>query len=330
MDQDRGSRLELMRHFYADMLRIRFFDETIQQVLLPRKLFRGSSHLSVGQEAIAVGVDHAIAADDYVISTHRGHGHALSRGMDPYVMFAEVMGRVDGSSRGKGGSMHLHDLSRGFIGENPVVAANIPIAAGLAWASKLRSEGKIVADYFGDGAANNGAFHEGLNLAALWDLPVLFLCENNLYAISVPLELASAVAEIELRGAAYGMPGRRVNGMDVLAVYDAVTEAARLAREQSKPSFLVFDCYRFLGHHTADKLTYRKPDEARDVFRERDPIHRLERAMIDNHSVSMDETIAIRDSIRAEIDSAFERALQSPFPEPAEALANVYAGGEGA
>lgn len=316
--------VDLALHFYEDMLRIRFFDEKVQQVLLPRKLLRGSSHLYVGQEAVAVGADHAIAPQDYVISTHRGHGHALARGMDPFVMFAEIMGRVDGCSRGKGGSMHLHDMAHNFIGENPVVAANIPIATGLAWACKVAGEGRIVADYFGEGAVNNGAFHEALNFAALWELPVLFLCENNLYAISVGIELASAMQEIELRGSAYGIAGRRVNGMDVFDVHEAVAEAAALAREHSKPSLLVFDCYRFLGHHTADKQTYRKPDEVHQAFRERDPLHRLERRMFDTHDVSAEQMVAIRDRVRGEIDEAFERAVESPWPEPAEALRGVY------
>jgi len=320
---------ERLLHFYEDMLRIRFFEEQVRDVLYPQRLFRGSSHLAIGQEAVAVGAVHALQAEDYVISTHRGHGHAIAKGLDLQRMFAEIMGRRTGYDRGKGGSMHLADASLNFIGENPVVGSNTPMAAGLALAAKLEGNGRVAAAFLGEGALNTGAFHEAANLAALWSLPVLFLCENNLYAISVPLDKSSALQDLERRAEAYGIPGRRVNGMRVMEVYDAVSSAAEATRERSFPSFLVFDTYRFEGHHTSDKQTYRTQEEALEEFRQRDPIHILEFEMIDDHTVPIPTTIEYRDRIRAEVDAAFEAALAEPWPAPEDALTGVYAeGGE--
>ncbi|NPV49243.1 MAG: pyruvate dehydrogenase (acetyl-transferring) E1 component subunit alpha [Armatimonadetes bacterium] len=315
---------ELLLHFYEDMLRIRFFEEKVRDVLLPQRLFRGSSHLYIGQEAIAVGVTHALRDDDYVISTHRGHGHALAKGVDPYAMFSEIMGRTTGCCQGYGGSMHLADASRRFVGEDPVIGSNSPIAAGLALAVKQRGSDQVVANYFGEGAVNAGAFHEAANLAALWQLPVLFLCENNLYAISVPVEQSSAIQDLENRACSYGLAGRRVNGQDVMAVYNAAREAVAATRQQSRPSYLVFDTYRFEGHHTADKETYRPAEEAVEEFRARDPVHLLEKAMIDDHTVDIPTTIAYRDRVREEIDAAFDRAREAPWPAPEQALRFVY------
>ena len=318
---------ELLLHFYEDMLRIRFFEETVLNVMLPQHLFRGSSHLYIGQEAVAVGVIHALREDDYVISTHRGHGHALAKGLDPYVMFSEIMGRTTGCCQGFGGSMHLADGTRNFVGEDPVIGSNSPIAAGLALALKLRGSDQVVANFFGEGALNAGAFHEAANLAALWNLPVMFLCENNLYAISVPVAESSAIQDLENRACAYGLVGHRVNGQEVMAVYEATRQAVTQTREQGTPGFLVFDTYRFVGHHTADKETYRSRQEPVDEFRARDPIHLLEKSMIDDHTVDLPTTIAYRDRVQQEISEAFERAQQAPWPEPADALRHVYAEG---
>ena len=315
---------ELLLHFYEDMLRIRFFEEKVLNVMLPQHLFRGSSHLYIGQEAIAVGVLHALREDDYVISTHRGHGHALARGVDPYVMFSEIMGRTTGCCGGFGGSMHLADASRYFLGEDPVVGSNSSIAAGLAMALKQRGSDQVVADFFGEGALNTGAFHEAANMAALWKLPVLFLCENNLYAISVAVAASSALEDLSNRACGYGLTGRSVNGQDVMAVYEATRSAVAETREQSVPSFMVFDTYRFVGHHTSDKQTYRPAQEAVGQFRARDPVHLLERVMIDDHTVDLPTTIEYRDRIQQEIDEAFMRARRGPWPEPADALKHVY------
>ncbi len=318
---------QLLLRFYEDMLRIRFVEETIRDVMLPQRLFRGSSHLSIGQEAVAVGAIHALQPEDYVIGTHRGHGHALAKGMDPFVMFSEIMGRTTGCSKGKGGSMHLSEASIRFMGENPVVGANAPMAAGIALASRLRGDGCVVANFFGEGALNTGAFNETVNLAVLWELPVLFLCENNLYAISVPLEKSSAVMELENRACSYGLTGRRLNGMHVMQVYEEVGRAAEETRRTGRPAYLVFDTYRFEGHHTADKQTYRTDADTLSEFRERDPIHILEVEMIDDHTVDLDTTIEYRERIRAEVDEAFDRAVLAPWPQPQDALTDVYSEG---
>jgi pyruvate dehydrogenase E1 component alpha subunit len=240
-------------------------------------------------------------------------------------MFGEIMGRATGCCRGKGGSMHLAEARLGFMGENPVVGSNTPMALGLALAAKLSGSGRVVADFFGEGALNTGAFNEAANLAVLWGLPVLLLCENNLYAISVPVEKSSALADLAGRACSFGLEGRRVNGMRVRDVYDAVSEAAARARADQTPVYLVFDTYRFEGHHTSDKKTYRTAAEAQEEFRSRDPIHILEREMIDDHTVSIPTTIEYRDRIRAEIDDAFARALEAPWPDAREALVGVYA-----
>ena len=318
---------KLLLHFYEDMLRIRFFEDKVLGVMLPRHLFRGSCHLYIGQEAVGVGALHALRDDDYVVSTHRGHGHALLRGVAPSAMFAEIMGRTTGCCRGYGGSMHLSDRERNFIGEDPVIGSNSPIAAGLALALKLSGSDQVVANFFGEGALNSGAFHEAANLAALWKLPVLFLCENNLYAISVPVAESSARQDLENRACSYGLTGRRVDGQDVMAVYRAVQEAVAETRENSTPAFLVFDTCRFVGHHTADKQTYRPHEEPIEEFRARDPIHRLEKVMIDDHTVDIPTAIEYRDRVQEEIDEAFERALQAPWPQPEDALRYVYAEG---
>jgi len=318
--------VDRLLHFHQDMLRIRMFEEKVLHVMLPRRLFRGSAHLSIGQEAVAVGVVHALQPEDWIISTHRGHGHCLARGMAPEAMFAEIMGRRTGVCRGKGGSMHLASRELRILGENPVVGSNIPMAAGAALALRMRGEKSVVACFFGEGAANTGAFHEALNLAALWSLPVVFLCENNRYAISVPVEVATAHAEaLEERAIGYGLAGHRLDGMNVMEVYDFAQAAIGEAREHARPSFLVFDTYRFVGHHTADPGQYRPKTEPIEQFREHDPVHFIERKMGEECLVSPEILGEMRLAIRQEIDEAFERALQAPWPEPEEALEGVYA-----
>ncbi len=308
-------RTELLLHFYRDMLRIRYFEEKILHHLLPNRLFRGSSHLYMGQEAVGVGVVHAMRESDYLITSHRGHGHCLARGMDMAGMFAEIMGRRTGVCRGKGGSMHLADASLGILGENPVVGSNIPMAAGAALALKMQGKEGVVLAFFGDGAANTGAFHEGLNMAALWDLPVVFVCENNRYAISVTFEDAQSQQALHERAVAYGIDGHAVDGMNVLEVYDAAKQAIDKARSECRPSFLVFDTYRFAGHHTNDSEQYRPKEEPIQVLRERDPIHFVEHEVFAECEVDVNDLIAIRDELHAEVEAAFETAHAAPWPE---------------
>lgn len=323
-------RVRQLLRLYEDMLRIRLFEEKIQNEILPKRLLRGSSHLSMGQEAVAVGVAHALGPEDYIITTHRGHGHCLARGMQPDAAFAEILGRRTGVCGGKGGSMHLASRELRILGENPVVGSNIPMAAGAALALKMRGEPAVVACFFGEGAANTGAFHEALNMAALWSLPVVFVCENNRYAISVPVGKAVAHAALEQRAIGYGIAGYRLDGMNVLEVYDFASAAIREARSESRPSFLVFDTYRYAGHHTSDDEHYRPKEEALEELRRHDPIHFVERQVAEECIVDMEDLVRIRTEVAEEIDAAYERALAAPWPDPSEAMTDVYApvGGE--
>jgi len=315
---------EQLLHFYEDMLRIRLFEEKIRDDLGPDGLIRGSTHLYIGQEAVAVGALHAIGKKDYVLSTHRGHGHCLAKGCQPEAMFAEILGRKTGTCKGKGGSMHITCGELGLLGENPVVAGNCGLAAGVAWACKLQGNGRIVANFIGEGALNNGAFHEAINLAALWKLPVVFICENNLYAISVPVEKSTSITDLHKRAEGYGVPGRQVNGMDAGDVYYAVKEAADLARSEFTPSLLVMDCYRFEGHYLTETGRYRRKEEIIQYRREYDPIHLVEAYLLEDCLLDVDEVADYRLRLRQEIDEACERAKAAPLPEPEEALADIY------
>jgi TPP-dependent pyruvate/acetoin dehydrogenase alpha subunit len=314
---------DLMR-CYEDMLRIRLFEEKVRDELYPRHLIRGSAHLYIGEEAVAVGAMRALEPDDYVVCTYRGHAHALTKGGDPERIFAELLGRRTGYCKGKGGSMHVANVAAGFLGENGVVAANIPVGAGAALACKQLGNGRIVADFFGEGAINAGLFHETMNLASLWRLPVLFLCENNRYAISVPIERASALRDLRHHGDCYQIASERVDGMDVADVFAATARAAARARNGDGPTFLVFDTYRFAGHHLADTQRYRQPDEVVQMRREHDPIHHLEHMLLDSCQVAPDTLVEYRARVKAEIDAAAERAMAAPFPEPEDALDDVY------
>lgn len=310
---------------YEDMLRVRFFEEKLDQEIFPAGLIRGLTHLYIGQEAVGVGIIHALEPQDYVLTTHRGHGHCLTRGSDPVRVFAEIMGRRDGVCRGKGGSMHLCDMEANFVGANPVVGASIPIGAGMALASKHLDNGRVAAVFFGEGAMNTGAFHETANLASLWKLPLLLVCENNRYAISVSLERASAVTDLADRAVAYGMWHETVDGMRVHDVWEAARRAVEVCRSHPEPALLVCNTYRFVGHYTKDTLRYRPPEEARDMFREHDPIHLAERELADDCAVPMEQLIELRERVKREIAEAAEVAKRSGQPPVEWAMEDVYA-----
>jgi len=315
---------EQLLSLYEDMLRVRFFEEKIDGELFPAGLIRGLTHLYIGQEATGVGVIRALEPQDYVLSTHRGHGHCLIRGSPPVRVFAEIMGRRDGLCRGKGGSMHLCDIATNFVGANPVVGADIPIGAGLAFAAKYLENGRIAAVFFGDGAINTGAFHETANLASLWKLPLFLICENNRYAISVSLERSSAVTDLADRAAAYGMWHDTVDGMRVWDTFEAARRAAEVCRSHQQPVLLVANTYRFVGHYTRDTLRYRPPEEARDEFREHDPVHLAERELSDDCGLSMDVLVELRERVKREIDEAAEEAQKSAPPPVEWAMEDVY------
>jgi pyruvate dehydrogenase E1 component alpha subunit len=306
---------------YTTMRTIRRFEERVVDLVNANEI-AGVTHEYVGQEAVATGVCAALRRDDVITSTHRGHGHVIAKGADVRRMMAELLGRVDGLNRGRGGSMHIADVGIGIYGANGIVAAGVPFAAGAAWTAMQDTTGAVAATFFGDGGANQGVLHETMNLAALWNLPVIFVCENNGYAVTLSQERSTSGSLVE-RAMAYGMAAEAVDGMDVEVVLDASRRAVGRARGGDGPTFLECRTYRFYGHHTAErtmKLGYRT-DEEIAMWRERDPLV-LTGAKLDD---------VVREGIDAEIeeliDEAIDFARHSPHPAPAEAFDHVYADG---
>jgi 2-oxoisovalerate dehydrogenase E1 component len=308
---------------YRAMVLLRRFELTAQD-LYRRGSIPGFIHLYVGEEAVAAGVCANLRPEDYVTSTHRGHGHALAKGVPPREVMAELWGRSTGCSRGRGGSMHLYDPDHGLLGTNGLVAAGIPIAAGAALAAKLRGEGQVAVSFFGDGAVNHGAFHEGLNLASAWNLPAVFVCENNLYATETPFAIATRNQDVSSRGAAYGMRSAAVDGNDVEAVWTAAAEAVHAAREAKGPALLECRTYRVLGHHEGDPGTgYRTKDEV-ESWKRRCPIARAKTRLVEQALVSDSELRAVEAEVESTIADAVSFADASPWPLGAEATAGVF------
>ncbi|MBI4240164.1 MAG: thiamine pyrophosphate-dependent dehydrogenase E1 component subunit alpha [Candidatus Rokubacteria bacterium] len=308
---------------YRTMRLIRRFEERVVE-LVNRDEIPGVTHEYVGQEAVATGVCHALRPDDVITSTHRGHGHILAKGGDPRRMIAELMGKAAGYNRGRGGSMHIADLSLGIFGANGIVGAGAPIACGAALAAKLEKTDRVAVAFFGDGGMNQGVVHEALNLAAIWKLPVLFVCENNGYAISAPISQMAAVERLAVRAVGYGMPGESVDGMDVLAVYGATTHAVERARGGGGPTLLECRTYRFVGHFTAEKargIKYRTDDEIAE-WRTRDPLETYP-AWLKQEGIC--DPAQVDAEVEARLEEAVAFARQSPFPAPEEALDGMYA-----
>ncbi len=310
-----------------DMLRmmelIRAFEEKADELFALGKV-HGTMHLSLGQEAVPTGVCAVLRPDDYILSTHRGHGHCLARGADVRYMMAEFLGKETGYCRGRGGSMHIADVERGNLGANGIVAGGVPLATGVGLSIQLRRTTQVCVAFFGDGAANEGAFHEALNLAAVWQLPVVFVCENNQYAMSMPVAAAMRIERISDRAYAYGMPGMTVDGMDVLTVYGAAAAAVSRARAGEGPTLVECVTYRYKGHSKSDRQRYRTREEV-EQWRSRDPIARF-RGVLQEQGVLSAETV---ESLAAETHAAIETAVQfaeaSPEPDPATLLDGVYA-----
>jgi 2-oxoisovalerate dehydrogenase E1 component len=302
---------------------IRAFEETVEQLYAAGKM-HGTMHLSIGQEAVAVGAIAALRPDDYITSTHRGHGHAIAKGQDLRAMLAELLGKETGVCRGRGGSMHLADLERGNLGANGIVAGGIPIAVGAGLSIRMQGQDRVVLCFFGDGAANHGNFHEGLNMAAIWRLPVVFLCENNQYAMSMPIRKAMAVPRVADRAAAYGIPGETVDGMDVVAVYRAVRAAVERARRGEGPTLIEAITYRYRGHSKSDRQVYRTKDEVQ-AWMARDPIARLREALIARGWLSEAEAAALEERAREAVAEALRAAEGDPEPDVAQLTEGVYA-----
>ncbi len=308
---------------YRMMHLIRRFEERVAECFAAGEI-PGFIHLSTGQEAVPATVCALLAPDDLVAATHRGHGQCLAKGAEPSRVMAELFGRATGCCRGKGGSMHLCDLSRGILGTNGVVGANLPIAAGTALASQVRGSRQVTVAFFGDGAANTGAAHEAFNLASVWRLPVVFVCENNLYAEFTPQSVHTRAPAIAERAAAYGMRGVRVDGNEVPALFPAAAEAIDGARHGAGPALVEAVTYRWRGHHEGDPMTYRPREEA-EAWRARDPIHRFRGWLRERGLLSEEDDARLAAEIQAEIDAATEFARRSPWPPAAAALEDVDA-----
>ncbi|HUZ70272.1 MAG TPA: thiamine pyrophosphate-dependent dehydrogenase E1 component subunit alpha [Candidatus Saccharimonadales bacterium] len=309
------------------MLTIRTFEQNIAALVNANRV-TGVTHEYIGQEAVAVGICAELQQDDVITSTHRGHGHVIAKGGDIVRMFAELMGRATGMNRGRGGSMHIADVSIGVFGANGIVAAGAPIAGGAALAMRLSGTDRVSATFFGDGGSNQGVLFETLNLAALWKLPMLFVCENNGYAATTSIDSVLAVKSISKRAAAFGMPAETVDGMDVRAVRDAAQRAVTLARSGGGPSFIEALTYRFVGHHTAEtlmKMEYRS-DEELVTWKERDPIE-LEAARLLAEGVSDAAIDELRSQVAAHVKRAIEMADGAPRPSPESATDFMYASG---
>jgi pyruvate dehydrogenase E1 component alpha subunit len=305
--------LDLLRQ----MLRIRRFEERCAQLYQAEKI-RGFLHLYIGEEAVAVGVIGSLLPDDAVVATYREHGHALARGMDPGAVMAEMYGKMEGCSRGRGGSMHLFDSSRRFYGGNAIVGGGLPLAVGLAMADRLRDRPGVTAVFFGEGAVAEGEFHESMNLAALWDLPVLFCCENNLYAMGTALERSESQTRLTLKAASYEMPAWEVDGMDVLAVEEAARKAIESVRSGGGPHFLELRTFRFRAHSMFDPELYRSKEEV-EIWKERDPIELFKSQLVADGALSEDDWAGLEKEVAEEIERAVEFAEAGGW-EPVEEL----------
>jgi pyruvate dehydrogenase E1 component alpha subunit len=305
------------------MLLIRAFEEKADELFALGRV-HGTMHLSIGQEAVPVGVCAALRPDDYILSTHRGHGHCLAKGADVRRMMAEFLGKETGYCRGRGGSMHIADLGTGNLGANGIVGGGLPISTGVGLSIQLRKTNQVCVAFFGEGAAAEGAFHETLNLAAIWRLPVVYVCENNQYAMSMPARRALAVERVAQRAAAYAMPGRTVDGMDVLAVHAAADEAVARARAGDGPSLLECVTYRYKGHSKSDRQRYR-PREEVEAWRRRDPIAALRDRLLAEGALSEADAARLEATARAAVEEAVRFAETSPEPDPATLLDGVYA-----
>ncbi|HEX6420283.1 MAG TPA: pyruvate dehydrogenase (acetyl-transferring) E1 component subunit alpha [Acidimicrobiales bacterium] len=300
-----------------EMIRIRRFEERCVELYSATEI-RGFLHLYIGEEAVAAGVMGALGPDDAVVATYRDHGHALARGVPAAAIMAEMLGRVEGTSRGRGGSMHLFDRATRFYGGNAIVGGGIPLAAGLALADLMQQRPRVTACFFGEGAVAEGEFHETMNLAALWHLPVLFCCENNLYAMGTALERSEAVTDLALRAAGYGMPAWPVDGMDVVAVADAARRAVEHVRNGGGPLFLELRTYRFRAHSMYDPERYRSKEEVHR-WRERDPITLLTVRLRAAGLVDDGDLSAVEGEVAAEVDAAVDAARAGTL-EPVEDL----------
>jgi TPP-dependent pyruvate/acetoin dehydrogenase alpha subunit len=313
-----------MLGLYRTMCRIRAFETHVGELFAANRI-PGFVHLSIGQEAVPVGVSSVLNADDYITSTHRGHGHVLAKGADPRRMMAELFGRATGYCKGKGGSMHIADFSIGILGANGVVGGGFPISVGAGLSCKLRGTRQVVVCYFGDGASNRGPFHEGLNMASIWKLPIVFVCENNEFASTTAVTYSTSVRKIALRAKGYDIPGKSVDGNRVLDVRQAALEAVERARGGEGPSLIEARTYRLRGHFEGDPQRYRTKEAVEEASR-RDPLRLYGQELMKQGILTAELDREIKDQAEGEMQEAIAFAENSPLPEPQASMEDLYAG----
>ena len=306
------------KEFYATMYKIRRFEEEVFEIYKLGQM-AGLAHLYIGEEAVATGACAAIGEQDYIGSTHRGHGHLVARGADMGKMMAEILGKATGYSKGKGGSMHIMAMDKGILGANGIVGGEIPIATGSAYASKYKGTDEVTVCFFGDSASNEGTFHESINMAAAWDLPIVYVVENNLYGISVDIRRVTKEYHIAKRAAGYGIEGITIDGNDVFKVYEEAQKAVEKARKGGGPTIIECMTYRWQGHHVGDPGLYR-PDEEVEEWKAKEPLKILE----DKKLLTDEEIAEIKDMVEKEIQEACKFAEESPYPDMAEAYTDVF------
>ncbi|SJZ48267.1 pyruvate dehydrogenase E1 component alpha subunit [Enhydrobacter aerosaccus] len=316
---------EQLKTFYRDMLLIRRFEERAGQ-LYGMGLIGGFCHLYIGQEAVVVGMQSTIGGQDTIVTSYRDHGHMLAAGMDPKGVMAELTGRSGGYSKGKGGSMHMFSREKNFFGGHGIVGAQVPIGTGLAFSHKYNGNNNVSLTYFGDGSANQGQVYEAMNMAALWKLPVVYIIENNRYGMGTSVERASAITELYRHGEAFGIPGQRVDGMDVVAVRAAGEKAVEYARSGAGPYILEMQTYRYRGHSMSDPAKYRSKEEVDKYRTERDPIDHVRKILLDSKLADEASLKAVDADIRKTINDAAEFAQHSPEPDPSELWTDVLVG----
>ena len=314
---------DMTLEMYRRLVRIREFENASIDLFLRGEL-KGAATTYNGMEASAVGVCMALHREDLIAGTHRGHGHIIAKGADTKKMMAELMGKETGYCKGRGGSMHIAAFETGSLGALAIVGAAIPIAVGAAMAFRMRGEDRVAVPFTGDGGTNTGNFHEGLNMASIWDLPLVLVVENNQYAVSTHISETCKVDDLSSRAESYGIPGVRVDGFDVLAVYEAATEAVERARRGGGPTLLVTECYRFEGHYAGEPQVYRERAEVQEYIK-KDPIPRFSKYLVEAGIASQDEVDAMDAEIKQEIVEAVKFAKESPEPDPATALDYNYA-----
>lgn len=315
-----------VKQMFKKMVEIRYFEERVID-LYKKSIMPGLAHLYIGEEAVAVGACMALRKDDYITSTHRGHGHLIAKGGKLKPMMAEILGKKTGYCKGKGGSMHIADFDLGILGANGIVGGGFGTAIGAGLSAKMLKQDRVSVCFFGDASSNEGSFHECANIAGVWKLPVVFVCENNGYGISVSQARHQAITDVADRAASYGMPGVVVDGMDVLAVYEEVLKAVDKARKGEGSTLVECKTYRYNGHHVGDPgygIIYRTQEEM-DDWQKKDAIEKFKEYMLEKEIMSQEEISGVEEEIREAVDEATEFAINSPYPEPEELLTDIYA-----